>query len=202
MSDEAQETSPKLTAKQQAFVNEYLIDLNATQAAIRAGYSQDTARQIGSENLSKPDIQLAIEAAQAERASRTKIDADWVLQRLALEAQADIADIYSENGSLKPVHEWPMVWRQGLVAGIDTHQEFEQTDEGKRPDGVVQKIKLSDRIKRLELIGKHIAVGAFAERHEHTGKDGGPIETKDVSDTELARRIAFVLSSAVKPAAG
>lgn len=187
-----------LTAKQQRFVEEYLVDLNATQAAIRAGYSQDTASEIGYENLRKPQIAEAIQLAQKERSERTKIDADWILQRLAVEAQADLSDLYNDNGSLKPVKEWPLIWRQGLVAGIETQQEYVQTDEGKQPDGVVHKVKLSDRIRRLELIGKHVAVGAFAERHEHTGKDGGPIETKDVTDSDLAREVAFLLTSAVK----
>lgn len=70
-----------LTAKQQRFVQEYLIDLNATQAAIRAGYSERTARKIGQENLTKPDIQAAIQEAQNQRAERTEISADMVLQR-------------------------------------------------------------------------------------------------------------------------
>ncbi len=68
-----------MTPLQTAFVSEYLIDLNATKAAIRAGYSPDTARQIGSENLSKPDIADAIAAAKAERSHKTGIDAAWVL---------------------------------------------------------------------------------------------------------------------------
>ena len=70
----------KLTPKQQRFVDEYLIDLNATQAAIRAGYSPKTARQIGEQNLSKLDIQQAIEQAKAERSERTKITQDDVLK--------------------------------------------------------------------------------------------------------------------------
>ena len=70
----------KLTPKQQRFVDEYLIDLNATQAAIRAGYSPKTARQIGEQNLSKLDIQQAIEQAKAERSERTKITQDEVLK--------------------------------------------------------------------------------------------------------------------------
>ncbi|MFW5438107.1 terminase small subunit [Paenibacillus apiarius] len=70
-----------LTAKQNAFVQEYLIDLNATQAAIRAGYSAKTARKIGQENLTKPDIQKAIQEAMGERSERTEITADMVLRR-------------------------------------------------------------------------------------------------------------------------
>ncbi len=65
-----------MTPKQQRFVDEYLIDLNATQAAIRAGYSKKTARAVGSENLTKPDIRAAVAEAQQARSERTKIGAD------------------------------------------------------------------------------------------------------------------------------
>ncbi len=68
-----------LTAKQDRFVAEYLIDLNATQAAIRAGYSEKTAQMIGSENLSKPMVVAAVAAAQAKRSKRTEITQDYVL---------------------------------------------------------------------------------------------------------------------------
>lgn len=77
-----------MTPKQQRFVEEYPKDLNATQAAIRAGYSEDTARSIGSENLSKPDIQAALAEALEERASEAGIDALWVLK--------EAADVYRE----------------------------------------------------------------------------------------------------------
>mgnify|MGYP000495309096 CR=1 FL=1 len=69
-----------LTSKQQRFVDEYLIDLNGAKAAIRAGYSEKTARNIASENLAKPDIAEAVAAAAAMRSERTQIDADWVLR--------------------------------------------------------------------------------------------------------------------------
>lgn len=72
----------KLTAKQEAFVKEYLVDLNATQAAIRAGYSEATAKEIGYENLTKPHIAEAIQKAINERSNRTEITADWVLGSL------------------------------------------------------------------------------------------------------------------------
>lgn len=72
----------KLTDKQERFVQEYIIDLNATQAAIRAGYSKKTARQIGTENLSKPYILARIQEAKDERAEKLQLDAYWVLKRL------------------------------------------------------------------------------------------------------------------------
>lgn len=72
----------KLTAKQAAFVQEYLVDLNATQAAIRAGYSRKTAYRTGADNLKKPQIAAAVRAAQAERAQRTELTQDYVLDGL------------------------------------------------------------------------------------------------------------------------
>jgi len=74
--------APKLTSKQTLFVQEYLIDLNATQAAIRAGYSKKTAYSIGNENLSKPDIAQAIQAAKEKRSERTGITADTVMANI------------------------------------------------------------------------------------------------------------------------
>lgn len=82
-----------LTEKQQRFVDEYLVDLNATQAAIRAGYSADTARAIGHENLTKPDIQLAIAEARKAQQQRTQITADRVVLELGLIAFADAREL-------------------------------------------------------------------------------------------------------------
>lgn len=158
-----------LTPKQARFVDEYLIDLNATQAAIRSGYSKKTAEKIGSENLKKPEIEAAINAAKDQRSQRTKIDADWVLNRLAEEAEADVADIFNENGDIKPVREWPKIWRQGLIAGMDVEALFEGFGEDREQIGFVKKLRISDRVRRLELIGKHVRVNAFQETVHHTG---------------------------------
>ena len=87
----------KLTEKQQRFVNEYLIDLNATQAAIRAGYKVDNARQTATENLAKPYISEAIEKALAERSRRTGINQDRVVQELAKIAFVKITDVVNDD---------------------------------------------------------------------------------------------------------
>ncbi len=181
-----------MTPKQQRFVDEYMVDRNATQAAIRAGYSPKGAEVNASKMLRYPKVAEAIASATQAQSERTKINADWVLERLAAEATADVADIYAENGGLKPIRDWPLIWRQGLVSGLDV-------DEKPGQPGQVVKVKLSDRIRRLELIGKHIGVQAFAERHEHTGRDGGPMETVlALTDMEFARGMAFVLAKAAQ----
>lgn len=153
-----------LTAKQQRFVEEYLVDLNATQAAIRAGYSEKTAKQQGARLLTNVDVAAAVSASKAERSAQTGIDARWVLERLGLEVEADMADLYDENGNLRPVKDWPLIWRTGLVAGVETVREG-----GEESVSYVDKIKISDRIKRIELIGKHVDVQAFKDRIEQSG---------------------------------
>ena len=165
-----------LTAKQKLFCHEYLIDLNATQAAIRAGYSKKTAKEIGCENLTKPNILEFINKAKEERIEEVKIDANWLLKRLADEADADVADLYDDNNNLLPVSEWPEIWRKGLVAGVDVEEIFDGYGKDRVKIGETVKIKVSDRVRRLELIGKHVDVQAFPTKVEHTGPNGGPIE--------------------------
>lgn len=163
-----------LTAKQRRFVDEYLVDLNATQAAIRAGYSAKTANREGTRLLSNAVIFEAVSSAKAARSERTKIDADWLLRRLADEAEADVADLYDEHGYLRLVSEWPAIWRKGLVAGLDV----EEIKSDGVTIGIIRKVKLSDRVKRLELIGKHVEVQAFREQVGHGNPDGSPLVTR------------------------
>lgn len=177
----------ELTAKQARFVDEYLIDLNATQAAIRAGYSAKTAEWIGPQLLGKPHVAAAVAERMEARQKRTRIDADWVLSTLAKEATADLSDLYDDAGNLKPVSEWPMIWRTGLVVGVETFEEYEGTGKDRKFIGYTKKLKLSDRIKHKELIGKHVDVKAFAERHEHSGPNGGPIPVHSVDLSGLDR---------------
>lgn len=152
-----------LTQKQRLFVDEYLIDLNATQAAIRAGYSKRTAGQIGDENLKKPQIAQAIKAAMESRNKRAQIDADYVLRRLVEIDQMDVADILTDDMSVKPLNEWPKVWRQYL-AGFDVSELFEGVGKEREFVGFLKKLKWPDKVKNLELLGKHVNVNAFRDQ--------------------------------------
>ena len=159
-----------LTPKQQRFVEEYLIDLNATQAAIRSGYSEKTARDIGCENLAKPNIAKAIEEAQNKRQEQTQIDAAYVLRRLVEIDQMDVLDIMDDQMKIRPVNEWPKVWRQYVV-----NLENLELSDG---EGCFKKIKWPDKVKNLELLGRHVSVGAFKDKVEHSGK----LEIQSLSD--------------------
>lgn len=142
---------PKLTNKQALFCKEYIVDLNATQAAIRAGYSIKTAQRIGSENLSKPLIEAEIQRLMDDRSSRTLVTADRVINEIAKLAFINTQDILNEDGNLKPINEWS----RDDAAAI---QEITEDSIGKDGDNPItrRKVKLSDKKASLELLGRHL----------------------------------------------
>ncbi|USW94969.1 terminase small subunit [Pseudomonas proteolytica] len=153
----------KLNDRQSRFVSEYLIDLNATQAAIRAGYSKRTAGQIGDENLKKPQIAHAIKEAVDSRNQRVQVNADYVLNRLVEIDHMDVIDILADDMSVKPLKDWPKVWRQYL-AGFDVSELFEGRGDDREMTGFLKKLKWPDKVKNLELLGKHVNVNAFRDQ--------------------------------------
>ena len=159
----------ELTPKQANFVEEYLIDLNATQAAIRAGYSEKSAESIGHENLSKPKIYEKIQARRKELQESLQITQERILEEEARLAFVDVRFLFDENGDLLPIHKIPEDARRA-IAGVEV------TDLEK-VKGVKRKYRLSDKGRALERISKHLGLYA-AKKHEHSGPGGGPIETK------------------------
>lgn len=169
-----------MTPKQQRFVEEYLIDLNATQAAIRAGYAAKDADVQGPRLLGNVGVAEAIEKAQDKRAGKVGIDAEYVLNRLVEIDQMDVLDIMDEKMAIKPVSEWPKVWRQYL-SGFDLAEMFEGTGDDRAMVGIMKKIKWPDKTKNLELLGKHINVQAFKDRVEQTGSMDITVSQEDAS---------------------
>ena len=149
-----------LTPKQQRFVEEYLIDLNATQAAIRAGYSAKTAAVIGAENLIKPYIQKAIQEAQNKLTERTEITQDYVLTNIqkVIERCMQQEAVQARDGS-------PLLV-EGPEGDLACLFEFKETGA----------------LKGLELLGKHL--GMFKDKIELTGKDGSSLGIKVVFEDD------------------
>lgn len=138
----------KMTKMQELFVQEYLIDLNATQAAIRAGYSPATAQQIGSELLTKPHVKKAVARAMAVRSRRIGVTADRVVMELAKVAFVNPADVINfREGTLKNGAEADDV---AAVQSVKVKHFGE--------DGVEREIKLADKLKALELLGRHLGM--------------------------------------------
>ena len=157
----------RLNLKQQQFVLELLKHkFNATKAAIETGYSEKSARSKASQLLTKINIQEAIAEQVKEQQKRTKVDADYMLNLLKEDVEADIADLYDDEGKLRQPKDWPMVWRRGLVSGIEVETLLGK-EEG--PKITVSKIKQADRTKLKELLGRHKAVQAF-EKEDKGGE--------------------------------
>ena len=146
-----------MTQKQKRFIEEYLIDLNATQAAIRAGYSPDTAKAIGSENLTTPDIRAQIDRAMAERSKRTGVNAERVVQELAKIAFVNAAEVIDPKTAT--------VKEDALPEDTAAIQSVKVKTFGE--DGLEREIKMADKLKALELLGKHL--GMFKDRIELSG---------------------------------
>lgn len=144
--------SAKLTKKQRLFVDEYLRDLNAAQAAIRAGYSPKTAKEIGCENLTKPNISAAISAAMADRAKRTEIDQDRVVLEIARLAFSDVRKLFDGN-RLKRMDEID----DATAAAISSVKvSTRQVGEGEVEH--IAEIKLWPKTPAIEMAGKHVGL--------------------------------------------
>lgn len=145
-----------LTPKQQQFVAEYLIDLNATQAAIRAGYSAKTANEQASRLLTNVSVRSAIEVAKAKRMERVEITQDRVLLELARIAFFDIRKLYGPDGGLKKPHELDDD-AAAVLAGVDV----QTTSSGGEEDPqtlVTKKAKVFDKTSALTLAMRHMGM--------------------------------------------
>ena len=164
----------KLNAQQIRFCEEYLTDHNGKQAAIRAGYSEHTAKEQASRMLKKPHVRAHLNKLLGQLDERCKTTenspdtenqngSDFVLERLHQIDQMDALDILDDEGSLKPLQQWPQLWRQ-VISSLEI-------SEATRRDGtqvITYKIRWPDKIKNLEMIGRHSQVSAFKERSEES----------------------------------
>ncbi|HDC4673066.1 terminase small subunit [Enterobacter kobei] len=158
-----------LSVMKEAYCQEYIkCPENQTQAAINAGYSPNTAAKFASQNMRDERVQKRIAELMKERNKRMRVSADYVLMRLVEIDQMDVLDILNDDMSIKPVSEWPKVWRQYLT-GFELADMFEGRGDEKELVGILKKIKWPDKVKNLELIGKHVDVNAFKERLEVSG---------------------------------
>lgn len=157
-----------LTVIQEAYCQEYIKSPeNQTQAAVNAGYSPKTAAKFASQNMRDERIQKRIAELMSERNKRLKVSADYVLNRLVEIDQMDVIDILNDDGGLKPISLWPKIWRTTL-SGLDISTTITNFDETTL-ENMLKKIKWPDKVKNLELIGRHVDVNAFKDRVEVSG---------------------------------
>lgn len=182
-----------LTDKQRRFVEEFLIDLNGTQAAIRAGYSEKTARQIAAENLTKPDILSALNERRRELSEQVEITQERILQEYARIGFSDIRKTLTPGGNLLNPNDWDDD-TAAAIAGVEVVTRQVHAGDGDGPKiEYTHKIKTWDKPKALDAMAKHL--GMF------DGKKGveDPEESNLAQDVRsVARDIAFLLQRAVQ----
>ena len=165
---------------QEAYCQSYIkTPENQSQAAIDAGFSPNTAAVKASVMMRDERIQKRIAELMEERNKRMRVSADYVLMRLVEIDQMDVLDILNDDGGMKPIAEWPKVWRTSHspmdIATIKTTQASLQKENGEADlsvddvEHILKKVKWPDKVKNLELIGKHVDVNAFKERLEVSG---------------------------------
>lgn len=170
-----------LNARQARFVDEYLIDLNATAAYQRAGYSGsgNVAEAAASRLLSNVKVRAAIAAAQEKRAQRTEITQDRVLKELARIAFFDIRKLYREDGSLKPMSELDDD-AAAVLAGVDVVEMAGGMAVGDGAGGVAhvpmytKKAKIPDKVGALNLAMRHL--GMLTDKTQISGANGEPFQ--------------------------
>lgn len=161
-----------LNPKQQRFVAEYLVNLNATQAAIKAGYSAKTAESQGSRLLSNAKVAALVAEGQAKRLDKAELTAVRVLEELRRLAFSDLRRLFDEQGNLRQIHELSAE-DAACLASIEVVRENAQPGDGHMDN--IHKIKVYDKTKALDMLAKHF--GLLVERVEHSG--GLEISWKD-----------------------
>jgi phage terminase small subunit len=173
----------RLNERERAFVREYLVDLNATQAAIRAGYSPRSAKTTGNRMLTKADIQEAIAAANKQRVERVELKADDVIRELMLIAFGDLGRAFGEAGRLLALGEMDADVRR-TIASI----EVDELGGEAAGVGFTRKVKTWDKLRALEMLGRHLQL--FIDKTEVSG-EVTVSDAADVRSTILARLAAL-----------
>lgn len=143
------------TDKERLFCYEYPLDKNATKAAIRAGYSERSASKIGWEILQKDKIRIRIDEMMEATFEKLELNRENIIQELLTLAMSDIGEMFNQDGSLRALHEIPASTRRAISA-IDVEELFEGRGDEREQIGYTKKLRLWDKPKSLELLGKHL----------------------------------------------
>lgn len=156
----------RLTKRQELFCREYILDMNGTQAAIRAGYKSDNAKVIASNLLTKPDVRAAVSRLSQQASERLDLTAERVLFELCCIAFANAQDFTRLGPDGEPELDMSKMSREQWAAIAEYNEDATGgQNDGERRLIVRRKIKLNDKVAALGLLGKHFKL--FTEKHEH-----------------------------------
>lgn len=170
--DKYEETQPEespLTPRQEIFCQNFIIDFNATKAAIRSGYAESNAGNTASLLRTKSKIQKRIGQLMEEKRVANMATVNFVLARLIQAADIDMKDAYDEHGRLKEIKDMPEALRKSIVA-TESFVELEGNFRGAQPVGEVRKVKFMSKERVYEMLGRHLKI--FTDKVEHSNPDG------------------------------
>lgn len=184
--------SEGLSKKQEMFVSEYLVDLSASQAAIRAGYSSSDARNAGYRNLKRPEVKAAIEEAQAPRLAKLALDADAVLDELATIARANVLDYIAFNERGEPTVDLSQLDRDQAAALSEVTIEEFAAGTGGRPATRRIRFRMHNKLAALDKLARH-----FGLLRERVGPEAAEVAPEEEHDPrQMARAVMAIFEEA------
>jgi phage terminase small subunit len=184
----------RFTKKQTFFIAEYQKDWNATQAAIRAGYSPKTAKEMAYKLVHKSLLQEVLAREVEERLLKIGVRAERVLQEIARIGFSDLGKLFRADGTMWPVQDMDDDTRAALAA-VQTFEEFDGKGDDRHFIGYTKKIKLFDKVKALELLGRHLKLFPTGDQKVDVG-----LTVKDSRETmsplQIAAKIMYVIEIA------
>jgi phage terminase small subunit len=192
----AAKKNPPLNGKQLRFVQEYVKDFNGTAAYKRAGYtaSQKSAETNAARLLGNARVAEAVAKAAQKVQAQVEFTAEVAIKQLERMVTFDARKLFHHNGQPKEISELDDD-TAAVIGGLDVHEEYRGTGAERQFVGYVKKYKLTDKLGAVNTALKMF--GKLNDRVEHTGKDGGPIQTQDLSENDAARRFLFAMSQAI-----
>lgn len=166
-----------LQEQMEAFCDQYLIDFNATAAYARAGYRARgaAAAAAAARLLANPKVQAYLASRKAALVAKVEASQEDVLRAMVNLALGDVRSLFNADGSMKTMDQMSAA-EAALIAGYEVLEEFEGAGKDRRFVGYTKKVKFVSKLDAVKTLGTHF--GMFAKRHEHTGKDGGPIQNE------------------------
>lgn len=191
----------KYTAKEEKFCLEVATGLDDNGRPITYGEAyrrvynsvsmkKSTIDEKASLMMKKDKIRARVNTLKEKVAENCVVDASYVLNRLYEIDQMDVLDIHNDDGTIKPIREWPKIWRQYLSA-IEVSEVMQGSGDDRQIAAILKKVKWPDKVKNLELLGKHLLVGAFVDKVDHTSSDGSM--TPAVVDANLVKSLVAKL---------
>ena len=142
--------------------------------------------ELASRLMNDVKVKSRVDELKAQVANKCVVDASYVLNRLYEIDQMDVLDIHNDDGTIKPIREWPKIWRQYLSA-IEVSEVMQGFGDHRQIAAILKKVKWPDKVKNLELLGKHLAVGAFVDKVDHTSSDHSMSPAKSYTPEEYAQ---------------